>query len=325
MRFIKEVRFLLSCRATVLESSSCADGRLDLCFLNFPCSSPKANLGGLASRIKLTEDIRTSRMVQESCVLTSLSSKYLYCPNCGTRLSEIILREAQFCPYCGTAFVDLLPASNLMPAQNGAALSSSSEALAGASPTQVIVDVQESSSLGRTILTGFAWLLLLGWIPVIGPLIAGYKTGSLAGKATRGLLAGFAVGVLSTLIVVSLVAVLGGILGDLLFGIKGAGIGALLSGTIVGALLLIYGTGDILACALGGLIGGTIKEGRIREQMATAIPLHSVNRANYFATPGSSNKNGSLPRNDYQELVFSFLQSKAGMLLLRAVIESIFA
>lgn len=197
--------------------------------LSFPCSSPKAKLGGLASRIKLTEDIRASRMVQESCVLTSLSSKYLYCPNCGTRLSEIILREAQFCPYCGTAFVDLLPASNLMPAQNGAALSSTSEALAAASPTQVIVDVQGSSSLGRTILTGFAWLLLLGWIPVIGPLIAGYKTGSLAGKATRG------------------------------------------------------------------------------------------------STPGSSNNNGSLRRNDYQELVFSFLQSKAGMLLLRALIESIFA
>ncbi len=191
-----------------------------------------------------------------------------------------------------------------------------------------VIEQEDQISFGRTILTGFVWLLLLGWLPVVGPLVAGYKTGSMAGKPTRGLLAGFVVGILSTLIIASVVATLGGVLGGLLFGIRGAGLGALLSGTIVGIVLVIYGAGDILACTLGGLIGGTIKEGSFDKQVASA-PLQylfssnaTATSGNYLGAPANSN---SLHRSDFRGVALSFLRSRAGMLVLQALIERIFA
>src|SRR5579863_8861415 len=108
---------------------------------------------------------------------------YLYCPNCGARLPDVVSREAQFCPYCGNSI-----AADLVRRESYT-ISRSTKVL---SPTQApmrVIEQEDQISFGRTILTGFVWLLLVGWLPVVGPLVAGYKTGSMAGKPTRGLLA----------------------------------------------------------------------------------------------------------------------------------------
>ncbi len=45
--------------------------------------------------------------------------------------------------------------------------------------------------LGIAVLAGSMVMLILGWLPIIGPLLTGLAAGALAKSAGRGALAGF--------------------------------------------------------------------------------------------------------------------------------------
>ncbi len=113
-----------------------------------------------------------------------------------------------------------------------------------------------SLALGVTL--GFVTILVIGWIPLLGPFLAGLVAGLVARGGSRGALAGLLASVMGLLIIVVLLsfagALLAGILGFLVFGLAGAGLA-----TILGVAY----AGGILFATLGGLVGGLLpKRGR---------------------------------------------------------------
>ena len=122
-------------------------------------------------------------------------------------------------------------------------------------------DIQDDSgsSIMRNINRLLPMLVFLGWIPVAGPFVIGFRAGYRSKTMRRALLAGLFVGIISIVIVAILIAILGGVVGGLLFGFRGATIGALVSGTIAWIVLLIFGASDILASTAGGLLGGFMR------------------------------------------------------------------
>ena len=64
--------------------------------------------------------------------------------------------------------------------------------------------------LGTGAFAGFVVMMILGWIPIFGPLIAGFAAGLVAGGgAGRGAAAGFLAGILGGIIIGIVVTFLG--------------------------------------------------------------------------------------------------------------------
>jgi hypothetical protein len=168
--------------------------------------------------------------------------------------------------------------------------------------------VKEESIL-RSILHGLRWLVLVGWIPFLGPFIAGYQAGSHRNKASGGVLVGVAVGLFGSLILAGLFAILAAIIAGILFGAGAAIIGGLTMGALAFILLIFYGITDIALCTLGGLVGGAVEQSRrssfitgrsfdiptaaafVAQSVATATQTFSY----YYSKPVSSNQ-GSIWR-----------------------------
>jgi uncharacterized membrane protein len=100
---------------------------------------------------------------------------------------------------------------------------------------------------------GAILLGVLGWIPILGGLIAGIAAGALAKGAARGLVAGLLAGIIGFIILSFLLTAIGGAAG----GGVGAAIGAAI-GLGVSALLGLLEIGNIVLAMIGGLIGGAI-------------------------------------------------------------------
>lgn len=67
-----------------------------------------------------------------------------------------------------------------------------------------------SGSIGLGALAGFLLLVFLGFIPIVGALIAGFVAGLIARGAGRGAVAGFVAGILRAVILALFLAVGGG-------------------------------------------------------------------------------------------------------------------
>ena len=111
----------------------------------------------------------------------------------------------------------------------------------------------KTGNMGLGIIIGFILMGIIGWIPIIGALIAGIIAGVIARGAGRGLLTGFIAGIIGILFLGVLITVIGGALG----GGIGAAIGGIVGvgvGTVLGLLAIV----DIFVVTVGGLIGGAL-------------------------------------------------------------------
>src|ERR1700733_9921454 len=123
--------------------------------------------------------------------------------------------------------------------------------------TKTVTTTTTTSSqgnMGLGVVVGFILMIFLGWIPVIGALIAGFAAGGIAkGGAKRGLIAGFLSGIVGLILLTIIFTVLGGAthvpFGELLGGIIGTG---------VSAFLLVIDFGGIILVSIGGLMGGAL-------------------------------------------------------------------
>jgi len=155
-----------------------------------------------------------------------------FCPRCGKYF------ESNYCPDCG---VDLRPPPPA-PSQSSST-----------GPTQA----RPSGSIGLGAFVGFLLLIFLGFIPILGALIAGVVAGLIARGAGRGAAAGFVAGILGAVVVALLLTVGGAAIGGI-FGL--AGLGGLLGGLVGGAGVLLS-LGNAIVCLIGGLIGGALRRG----------------------------------------------------------------
>jgi hypothetical protein len=112
-------------------------------------------------------------------------------------------------------------------------------------------------SIGLGAFVGFLLLVFLGFIPILGALIAGLVAGLIARGAGRGAAAGFVAGILGAVVIALLLTVGGATIGGL-FGL--AGLGGLLGGLVGGAGVLLS-LGNAIVCLIGGLIGGALRRG----------------------------------------------------------------
>jgi hypothetical protein len=156
-----------------------------------------------------------------------------FCPRCG-RYSE-----SNYCPNCGTDLRSPPPAPSQPYPSTG--------------PTQA----RPKGSIGLGAFVGFLLLIFLGFIPVLGALIAGIVAGLIARGAGRGAAAGFVAGILGAVIVALLLTAGGATIGGL-FGL--ASLGGLLGGLVGGAAVLLS-LGNAIVCLIGGLIGGALRRG----------------------------------------------------------------
>ena len=167
-------------------------------------------------------------------------------------------RSANFCPECGASLKAHLnnPADLKFRNESGAELLTR-----GSRPQFPKGNIQSDfgSSIAHIIYRLLPMLVFLGWIPVVGPFVVGFRAGYRSRTIGRAFLAGFFVGIIGIIIVAILVTILGGVVGGLLFGFRGATIGALLSGTIAWIVLLVLGASDIIASTAGGLLGGFMR------------------------------------------------------------------
>ncbi|MDE1824844.1 MAG: hypothetical protein KGH61_04150 [Candidatus Micrarchaeota archaeon] len=122
--------------------------------------------------------------------------------------------------------------------------------------------MSKQGSIGLAIVIGFILMTLIGWIPIIGALIAGIITGVIARGAGRGLAAGLLSGVIGLILLAILISILGAALG----GSTGALIGGALGVGLGGILGLIY-IGGIILVTIGGLIGGAISPRESKEKI----------------------------------------------------------
>ena len=108
----------------------------------------------------------------------------------------------------------------------------------------------KKGSLIVAVLVGFILMIILGWIPLIGPFIAGLVAGYIAkGGLGRGALAGFLSGIVGGIILGVIVTVLStAALGPL----------GLLIGAFAGLAAIILSLGGAIIALLGGLVGGAI-------------------------------------------------------------------
>ncbi len=100
---------------------------------------------------------------------------------------------------------------------------------AGSSPTvQVnVAQPKPKGSIGLGAFAGFLLLVFLGFIPILGALIAGLVSGLIARGAGRGAAAGFLAGIAGAIILTFVLSIGGAALGAI-FG--QAGLGALIGG-----------------------------------------------------------------------------------------------
>ena len=96
---------------------------------------------------------------------------------------------------------------------------------------------------------GAVVLVLLGWLPVLGALIAGIVAGHLAKGWLRGAFAGLLAGILGFFVLEFVLTGIGGALAG--------SIGAL-GGGVLGGIIGILEIGNVPLAAIGGLIGGIL-------------------------------------------------------------------
>jgi hypothetical protein len=100
-----------------------------------------------------------------------------------------------------------------------------------------------------SVVAAALWMMLISillfWLPVFGPLIAGFIGGRIAGSASRG----FTAAILPAIVVLVLAIVIGGVFGFPLYG--------LLAGGILFVVALVHAVPVILGALIGGALART--------------------------------------------------------------------
>lgn len=111
----------------------------------------------------------------------------------------------------------------------------------------------ERGGMGLGVAVGFLLMILIGWIPILGPLLAGIVAGILArGGVGAGALAGFLSGIMAAIIL--------GLLATF-WGLTELGlIESLLGGLATFWAALLLSAGAALFGLIGGIIGGAMVE-----------------------------------------------------------------
>ncbi len=108
-----------------------------------------------------------------------------------------------------------------------------------------------SVALGSIV--GFLLMLVIGWVPFVGALIAGFVAGLIAKGPGRGFAAGLGASIIGLAMITLAFALAGtflaGLVGTLTFGLLGLGISVFLG---------IMWLGGIILAAVGGALGGLV-------------------------------------------------------------------
>jgi hypothetical protein len=167
----------------------------------------------------------------------------MFCPYCGSKAGEGEI----FCRTCGK-HMGTVPQSRA-PQETGTYGKETNiqDTYVNTFPSPPL---KTNGSIGAGVMIGFFLLLILGWIPIIGALIAGIVAGAVARGAGRGLVAGFISGIIGVGIIVILLtgvlSFLGGVIGGLI-------------GISVGTVLILLSIGGAVVAMIGGLIGGALR------------------------------------------------------------------
>jgi len=161
-----------------------------------------------------------------------------FCPNCGKH------SETKFCPDCGTRLTTVAPQTAQTPVQNVP------------QPRQPPYSLpRPKGSIGLGIVAGFLLLILLGYIPIFGALMAGFVAGLITRGAGRGAAAGLIAGIGGAVILSIILLVAGATIVSLL---GQAGLAVLLKGS-TGGIITLLALGNAVVCLVGGLIGGALR------------------------------------------------------------------
>lgn len=101
---------------------------------------------------------------------------------------------------------------------------------------------KDSIAVASLIMTGLA--ILIGWIPIVGPAVAGYIGGRKAGSPGRGFVAGLIPAVIVGILVVMILA---------LFDLP-------IIGTVTGFAVAIWVAIEAIPLLIAALIGGWVDE-----------------------------------------------------------------
>jgi uncharacterized membrane protein YeaQ/YmgE (transglycosylase-associated protein family) len=164
-----------------------------------------------------------------------------FCPRCG----KAVPAGSIFCNYCGVPLPTERELTVVEPPEDWAP-TPPSQAYAPSSTA----GPRRTGSIGLGVLAGFLLLTLLGFIPIIGALVAGLVAGLIARGACRGALAGFIAGILGSVVLTFLLTAFGGALGGILGGLFGG---------LIGSTVILLTLGSAILCLIGGLIGGALR------------------------------------------------------------------
>lgn len=164
----------------------------------------------------------------------------MFCPYCGAKLNE----DEVFCHSCGkhTTSSGDTPIPQQSPTQTGGTFNQN---IQFNSPAPRL-----KGSIGVGSVVGFLLLIILGWIPILGAIIAGLVAGLIARGALRGLAAGFISGIIGAVIIAILFSFIGGLIAGAIGSAIGFG---------VGGLLILLSVGGAILSGIGGLIGGLLR------------------------------------------------------------------
>jgi len=172
-----------------------------------------------------------------------------FCPTCGKET----LADALFCNYCGARVPTVDELKVVEPPRDWAPTPPSQSYI----PANVM-QRRETGSIGLGIIAGFLLLTLLGFIPIVGALIAGLVAGLIARGAGRGAFAGFIAGILGSVVLTFLLTTFGGALGGILGGLFGGLVGGIFGG-LIGSIFILLTLASAIICLIGGLIGGALR------------------------------------------------------------------
>lgn len=111
----------------------------------------------------------------------------------------------------------------------------------------------KTGSMSLGVFIGFILMVIIGWIPVLGALVAGIIAGAIARGPGRGIATGFFAGILGLII-----------LAIFFFGFGSTNTGTLgtqissVVGLSIHTLLVVLSVGGIILITIGGLIGGAL-------------------------------------------------------------------
>ena len=108
----------------------------------------------------------------------------------------------------------------------------------------------DEGSLGLGVIVGIILIVIIGWVPILGALIAGMVAGAIARGPARGLVAGFVAGLIGLLALAFLFTYSGGAVWTIFKNV--------LLGFNISITLAVLEASGLILISLGGIVGGAL-------------------------------------------------------------------